>query len=1835
MSDLVPVYLPILPDTSQIAPGVKKAMGGVESVGDKSGQTMGNRMSAGMQKTLKRTAIGVGVAAGAAIGTGLTKGIGRLNGIEQAESKLRGLGHSATGVGDIMENALASVRGTSFGLEQAATVAASAVAAGIAPGQELERTLTLVGDAASIAGVGMDEMGAIFNKVAASNKMQMDVVNQLHDAGVPALQLVADEMGVTAEEAQKMASAGKVSFEIFQNAMEAGMGGAALEAGNTVQGAFANMGAAAGRLGATIAGPFFRQAASGFGGVTEALDAMNDRVGPVMADVEKWLTGTAVPAFNEFREAGQRSWEAFSNSADAQRILSETVAMLQQMGQLAVGVGSSMGRLAAEVVRASAALGVSTWDVFVMLLNSTATILNATLVPALEAVASLAENNQGAVTAMVAAWMAFKTVPALMAPVHAGLDKVKTAAAASGAVLQQRWFGALRQGAPVVTEMQNAMLGARTQIGALGAAARVGVTNIGAFGGVVRTGATAALNGMRTAASNAMGVLGGPWGLAMIAAGAVVSGMVESNRRYEAALNATSDMQLAVAGSASTMFEALLDGASTLDAAEQATEKMQSSMQDLANNAPNWWGRVNMAIGEFGDSIGHSLVSTENMDIAYRDMADSAAEASDVLRELGYDTRDIAAAAVGSEAAYRKMRAELMESGRGGEYLADQMQKMRQGFQEAEAAAERLGPAGMIAADALRDVAEQAGTAEDRAKKLYFAFMELSGIEMTAAEASGELSRVIDQVSGSMDQVEGATRLANGAFDTTTSAGANAHDSMVDLALGIRRAVEAGEPLESVMGRSEGALLQMAGATDTADEKYQSLLEAYRLTPENIHTDISANSDPALATVEQIRTKFNDFVGEPMTKSITVHDEQFLERLTAMGFEWDNFDENTGTVDLTIEDQEAMDILNRWVQMELPKIDEANPTAHAVLEADGLFATNDFALTQLMFLDDQTPNPLATMDISRLSTEQQKALQDVGLLDGQKPTPEAFLNISQLDAEQQAALAKTFDLDSDRPTPIADLTKEQLDAKANAALRKLEDVDQEKPFPYIDANHRSAMDKLGGVKGLLDSLKDKTISVWVNRFNRTEERAAGGRFATGGRPMRLPAHADGDRHGGYRLPTAGPGTSVTDGFMAWDQYGMPAARLDAGEWIINGQSSEQYNALLKGINNDSPRARAALAAYRSLPGFNTGGRAGGDEPDPWDGDGAFDDILSGTSIPSAQDYLRFARGEMVNGFQMERSLQGAPYENFPGRDAAWGDCSYAMGRLAAFGLGMNPLGGRQFSTVTMGQWLRQHGATMGRGPEGSFRMGWYDNGGGQFGHTSGELPGGTNVEMGGSAGGGKIGAGAAGWDSPSYKHFAWIPAGDGSGSVSSAGGSSGDSSGYGAGYDPDSVELSREGQRAAETVTEAQNDPNSIFYGTGANTWGDLVGNIWGAALAGQINAALGVFDIPTSLPPLVQAGQTWRAQREEGQSDAEVEQSVIDAAAAVDAGDAAALEAEPAEVPLDVEVLPDWGESFFVREITRAAQEAGLDREAAVIGTGTSIVEVGSPLKMYANNRVPESLNFRHDALGSDHDSVGLFQQRDNGAWGTVAQRMNAFDSAGLFFRELVKFDWQAMGRGAAAQKVQRSAHPGRYEPVMGDAEALVDEHGVFDQGGRARGKGLLHKDVIDPERVLSPDQTRAFEDLVFNQLPDLSGLASSITTGGINAAAGGAAMAANTMVPGSGALISGVAAPAAEIAGMYAGQVTTGLQTTVTEFGRDMLSIPRSMADSVMDAFNVPQIDDRMIPQLSTLAPEAEAPEPAMLGAAGGVTNNFNGYDEDWAWSKYRRLEADQFGGRMGARG
>lgn len=269
--ELATAYVSIVADTKGLAGSITKGTSGLDSTMQKRGSSLGGSLMKGIGGAAVVGAAAVGAAAVGTLGAALVKGFSRLNSLDQATAKLEGLGHSAESVQTIMDSALGAVKGTAFGLDEAAGVAASAVAAGVKPGEDLQRTLSLVADASTIAGTSMGDMGAIFNKVAGTGKIQGEVIAQLGERGIPILQLLADEMGVSADQVAEMASRGEIDFARFQNAMEAGMGGAALKSGETFQGAMANMNASLGRIGAGLIGPVFEELAPTITAITDAM----------------------------------------------------------------------------------------------------------------------------------------------------------------------------------------------------------------------------------------------------------------------------------------------------------------------------------------------------------------------------------------------------------------------------------------------------------------------------------------------------------------------------------------------------------------------------------------------------------------------------------------------------------------------------------------------------------------------------------------------------------------------------------------------------------------------------------------------------------------------------------------------------------------------------------------------------------------------------------------------------------------------------------------------------------------------------------------------------------------------------------------------------------------------------------------------------------------------------------------------------------------------------------------------------------------------------------------------------------------------------------------------------------------------------------------------------------------------------------------------------------------------------------------------------------------------------------------------------------------------------
>ena len=279
--ELGKAYVQIVPSFKGMQGAIQKELGGASATQKTMGSRIGGNIVSGM-----KTAFKVGGAAVAGLfGTALYKGFNRLKDIENAEASLKGLGMAAAEVEGVMDNALAAVRGTAYGMDEAAQSAALLSVSGIQAGEDMERHLRLAADMAAQTQSSLGDMGSIYSKVAAQGKLTGDVNQQLMDRGINAYAVVAEHMDITTEAAMEMGRKGEISFDIFADAMENKIGGAALAMGETTSGAWANMNAALSRFGVAFLEEIFPLIGPAFGKITEWLDNMTDSVGPFIENM--------------------------------------------------------------------------------------------------------------------------------------------------------------------------------------------------------------------------------------------------------------------------------------------------------------------------------------------------------------------------------------------------------------------------------------------------------------------------------------------------------------------------------------------------------------------------------------------------------------------------------------------------------------------------------------------------------------------------------------------------------------------------------------------------------------------------------------------------------------------------------------------------------------------------------------------------------------------------------------------------------------------------------------------------------------------------------------------------------------------------------------------------------------------------------------------------------------------------------------------------------------------------------------------------------------------------------------------------------------------------------------------------------------------------------------------------------------------------------------------------------------------------------------------------------------------------------------------------------------
>lgn len=206
----------------------------------------GNKMqSLGGNLTNKITKPALGATTAiAGMFTGL--GVKRLVAIDEANAKMRGLGHDAEKYAETVSNA---VDGTLLTYAEGMDITAGALSAGVKEGKELEKYIRLVGNASAGSGRQASETAQIFNRVVGGGKLMTQELNMIED-GMPGFSKeMAKHLGVPQEEFRKMVTEGKVSSDDFLTVMDDFSGELSKEMAKTFPGLVKNTFSRIGKLG--------------------------------------------------------------------------------------------------------------------------------------------------------------------------------------------------------------------------------------------------------------------------------------------------------------------------------------------------------------------------------------------------------------------------------------------------------------------------------------------------------------------------------------------------------------------------------------------------------------------------------------------------------------------------------------------------------------------------------------------------------------------------------------------------------------------------------------------------------------------------------------------------------------------------------------------------------------------------------------------------------------------------------------------------------------------------------------------------------------------------------------------------------------------------------------------------------------------------------------------------------------------------------------------------------------------------------------------------------------------------------------------------------------------------------------------------------------------------------------------------------------------------------------------------------------------------------------------------------------------------------------------------
>lgn len=616
--------------------------------------------------------------------------------------------------------------------------------------------------------------------------------------------------------------------------------------------------------------------------------------------------------------------------------------------------------------------------------------------------------------------------------------------------------------------------------------------------------------GFKAVGSSIMSLLGGPWGIALTVAGVALSAFISQQQKAKA-----------------------------------ASEQLESAL-------------------ESGSDVASEIAG------AYQDMSSGGVKLTTWLDDAGISLTDMTSAAMGNEAALKRVNKQIKEidkPGIGGTAAAaikkalkeeskaydDAAKKANEKSKAAKNAVDADGKSASAAKEAASANKELGSSASDASSQIDDLVQALFGLEsgnLTADQAVDQLNQKIGELSKTCEDNGIVFDQSGNLLDRFSEEGTKTKQALEDIASSAQNAAEKILKQGESTGFSSGEIERANGVLQDARDAIIRQAEASGMSEQaaNALADRwGLSSDSIKASIDNIR-------------------------MTA--------DNNKAKLD--VDDSKAKS-KTKGAETNLDKFNKK--IAKAKLDADDKKATASAKKAQKMMDDFNRKHVNATIDATdKASKKANAASKNIGKLNGKKATARldakdnASPKVDKANAKKLSNKRNTLD-SIDRATPKANAANAK---RLNNKKNTLDSTD--KAGPKVDAVNRkklndkkstaSVNDQATPVLRSINNFKIADKSFTVTEKTKKEGGYTGGMFADG----HFQQFAGGGMFSGYVDPAWAPGNGLSDSVYLLN------ARLTAGEFTHNAAATAYYGVDNMRLLNERKIPREVFATANQMTG---------------------------------------------------------------------------------------------------------------------------------------------------------------------------------------------------------------------------------------------------------------------------------------------------------------------------------------------------------------------------------------------------------------------------------------------------------------------------------------------------------------------------------------------------------------------------------------------------------------------------------------------------------------------------